>query len=213
MTVGEVAPQPRAEVLPNLVWIDLETTGLDPDYEVPLEIAVVVTDDGLNVLDQKQFVVSQRIVVNELNPEVFAMHSSNGLIADVVNPKYKYSVQEIDATLGSFLKRADMFPFGVKKPPLCGSSISFERAWLKVHFPIIHGCLDYRSIDVSSIKELQMRWDRYATYDSQQSKSHRALDDILESIEELRWYRTVLQWGTNHEKSNFLPSSLVRSQA
>lgn len=177
----------------NLVWVDLETTGLDPENGVPLEIAVIVTDPDLKELEVVEAVISQNIYLNALDPWIVNTHTQNGLLAEVVSPESRESAA-IDRELERLLLRSDLWPNAQWKPPLCGSSIAFERAWLKVHFPKFFARLSYRSIDVSSIKELMKRWRPEEAIDTKEKSTHRALPDIRASINELQFYRNNLDW-------------------
>lgn len=179
---------------PNLLWVDLETTGLSPEEHLPLEIAVVVTDSDLNELYERSWVISQVLIVNDLDPWVFETHSQNGLIAAAV--KSGVTVESVKKDLANLMIRSDLWPWDAdpRQPPLCGSSIQFERLWLAKFFPEFYKCIHYRSIDVSSIKELMLRWQPEDAVSRQNTSEHRALADIRDSIDELKSYRSLL-WG------------------
>lgn len=180
--------------LPNLLWVDLETTGLDENVELPLEIGYVVTDADLNVIDENSWVLSQTLLINDLDERVFDMHSKNGLLAEVV--KSSYTTAEVDRLLSIRMRNSSVwpnFPIGDEKPPLCGSSITFDRRWMAKWFPEFYEKIHYRSIDVSSIKELMMRWNPSEAR-VVRTGAHRSLPDLHDSITELKHYRDVLQW-------------------
>ena len=178
---------------PNLLWVDLETTGLDPDEELLLEVAVVVTDAELNELEVMSWVIGQTIVLNDLSDFALKTHTENGLLAEVA--RSKRDADDLDDHLHRFMMRSDLWPnYLIDLPPLCGSSISFERRWLEFHLPKFYGHINYRSIDVSSLKELMQRWIPGQAISRRDTSKHRALDDIRDSIAELQHYRDVLDW-------------------
>lgn len=162
-------------------------TGLDPDRHRILEIAVLVTDDHLNLIAEgPDLVVFQPPeVLAEMDEKVRAMHDSSGLLKTVAESTLDLAAAG-RRTL-SFLTEHIAEPGIV---PLCGNSIGADRRFLARYLPEIENFLHYRSIDVSTVKELARRW-RPQTYEQapEKKKSHRALDDIHESLEELRWYR------------------------
>jgi oligoribonuclease len=170
-----------------LVWMDLEMTGLDPAKDVIVEIATIVTDDELEIVAEgPDLVVHQPDdALAVMDPVVVEMHTSSGLLEAI-----KASTTTLEdagaATLG-FIKEHVPEPRSV---PLCGNSIGTDRRFLAIHLPEIEEHLHYRSVDVSTIKELTRRWYPGALDATpRKGAAHRALDDIRESIEELRWYR------------------------
>ncbi|HVF19520.1 MAG TPA: oligoribonuclease [Mycobacteriales bacterium] len=174
----------------RLVWIDLEMTGLDPDNDVILEIAVLVTDSELEpVGDGIDLVVSQPAEKLEtMVPVVVDMHSSSGL-TDAVKAS-TLSLADAEAQVLAWLK--DLVP-EQGRAPLCGNSIATDRGFLVKHMPELDSWMHYRMIDVSSIKELARRWYPQA-YGAAPVKGggHRALADIKESVAELRYYRSAI---------------------
>ncbi|MCZ7530041.1 MAG: oligoribonuclease [Acidimicrobiia bacterium] len=174
----------------RLVWLDLEMTGLDVERHVIVEVACVVTDNDLEVLDEGiDLVVHQPSeALGEMNDFVRAMHARSDLISAI-------SASEIslpDAGVAAL----DYVKSHVSKPrtaPLCGNSIGTDRRFLDRYLPDLEEYLHYRSIDVSSIKELAGRWypDAYSKRPDK-AEGHRAMADILESIEELRYYRSTV---------------------
>lgn len=170
-----------------LVWMDLEMTGLDHTSDVIVEIATIVTDDDLTIIAEgPDLVVHQSDdVLANMDPFVVDMHTKSGLLDQI-----KASTVSLDvagaATL-EFIKQHVPEPASV---PLCGNSIGTDRRFLAAYLPEIENYLHYRSIDVSSVKELVKRW--YPDIDANRPRgqgSHRALDDIRESIREMTYYR------------------------
>ena len=173
-----------------LVWMDLEMTGLDPATCAIVEIATLVTDDELEVVAEgPDLVVScghgQLAAMDEV---VTAMHRSSGLLARI--EASTTSLEEAGRTTLDFIKEHVPEPRSV---PLCGNSIGTDRRFLAAHLPEIENWLHYRSIDVSTVKELCRRWypDDFAAVPAK-SGAHRALDDIRESLAELRHYRATI---------------------
>jgi oligoribonuclease len=170
-----------------LVWMDLEMTGLDPTRHTIVEIATLVTDDDLNVVATgPDLVIHQPPEVLELMDQVVVdMHTRSGLLDRIRSSPIMLA--DAAATTLEFLKAWVPEPGRV---PLCGNSIGMDRRFLVTYMPEIEQWLHYRSVDVSSIKELVRRW--YPAIDSARPikpGTHRALDDITASIEELRYYR------------------------
>ncbi len=162
-------------------------TGLDPDRHRILEIAVLVTDDHLNLIAEgPDLVVFQPPeVLAEMDEKVRAMHDSSGLLRLVAESTLDLAAAGHQTQ--SFLNEYIAEPGTV---PLCGNSIGADRRFLARYLPEIENFLHYRSIDVSTVKELARRWRPQAYKQApEKKKSHRALDDIYESLEELRWYR------------------------
>ncbi len=170
----------------NLVWMDLEMTGLRPNQDVILEIACVITDSNLTVIAVGPSLVIKQPdeLLADMNDVVRAMHTTSGLIEKVRESEVSFS--DAYAQTLSFIK-SHCAPGTAH---LCGSSIWQDRLFLQKYMPDILTHLHYRMIDVSSIKECVTRW--YA-FDPQvifeKKKNHRALDDVYESIAELKHYR------------------------
>jgi oligoribonuclease len=170
-----------------LVWMDLEMTGLDPARHVIVEIATIVTDDDLNVVAEgPDLVVHQpREALVGLEDVVRDMHTSSGLLTAIAASTV--SLEEAGRATLEFIIEHVPEPRTV---PLCGNSIGTDRRFLAIYLPDIEEYLHYRSVDVSTIKELTRRWYPGALEAvPRKATAHRALDDIRESIEELRWYR------------------------
>lgn len=171
----------------NLVWIDLEMTGLCPEKDYILEIATIITDSQLNIIAQQPSLIIHNDPENLKNMSewVKTTHSKSGLLDAVAASKLTLLQAERETL--DFLRQYCV----PEKSPLCGNSIWQDRAFLRLHMPKIYDFLHYRIIDVSSFKEVIKRWyprDGGAEY--KKKDAHRALDDIIESIEELKYYRS-----------------------
>ena len=184
------SPTRLASIRPVLVWIDLEMTGLDADRDRVLEIATVITDDDLNpVTDGLQLVVQQPPeVLGLMNDVVSKMHHDSGLTDEV--RRSTLSLAEAQQQTLDFIRRHVHEP---GKVPLCGNSIGMDRRFLNRWLPEIENLLHYHVVDVSSLQELALRWyPEAAEQRPRKRKGHRALDDILESIDELRYWRSAV---------------------
>jgi oligoribonuclease len=170
-----------------LAWMDLEMTGLDPARNVIVEIATIVTDDDLNIVAEGPDIVvsATEEQLAEMDAVVQKMHGESGL-TDAIRAS-KVSLAEAGRATLEFLRGALPDP---SKVPLCGNSIGVDRRFLQAQLPEVEHALHYRSIDVSTVKELSRRWYP-AIYGRAPKKqgSHRALDDIRESVAELAYYR------------------------
>ncbi len=170
-----------------LVWMDLEMTGLDHTSDVIVEIATIVTDDDLTILAEGPDLVIHQSdeVLAAMDPFVLDMHTRSGLLAAIKSSTV--SLEHAGAATLEFIRHHVPEPMSV---PLCGNSIGTDRRFLAAYLPDIENHLHYRSIDVSSVKELVKRW--YPSVDAERPHghgSHRALDDIRESIREMAYYR------------------------
>ena len=167
--------------------MDLEMTGLDPATEVIVEIATLITDDELNVIAEgPDLVVHQpETMLVAMDPFVVQMHTSSGLLTAI--RESTITLDQAGAQTLEFIKKHISEPRTI---PLCGNSIGTDRRFLAKYLPEIENYLHYRSVDVSTIKELVKRW--YPGLEiSRPAKAgaHRALDDVQESIRELKFYR------------------------
>jgi oligoribonuclease len=170
-----------------LVWMDLEMTGLDPAKDVIVEIATVVTGDDLDIVAEGPDLVIHQDdeVLASMDPFVTEMHTRSGLLEAIRTSDL--SLNDAGAATLAFIRTHAPEPRSV---PLCGNSIGTDRRFLAAYLPEIEEHLHYRSIDVSGVKELVRRWyPKIAQTRPQKVGLHRALDDIRESIEELRYYR------------------------
>jgi oligoribonuclease len=177
-------------MIDRLVWIDLEMTGLDPKQDVVLEIAALVTDSQLEpVGDGIDIVIGQPASALEAMADVVRdMHARSGLTEAVLASTV--SLADAEAAVLDLVKQHVPEPRAV---PLCGNSIATDRTFLVGHMPDLDAWLHYRMVDVSSIKELARRWYPKAYYAAPpKAGGHRALADILESVAELRYYRSAI---------------------
>ncbi|GGV00872.1 oligoribonuclease [Actinomadura cremea] len=173
----------------RLVWVDCEMTGLDLDKDALIEIAALVTDSELNILDEGVDVVIKPPPesVTQMTKIVRDMHTTSGLLDALPGgvPLAEAEKTVLDYVRGH-VKDAN-------KAPLCGNSIATDRSFLARDMPALDAHLHYRMVDVSSIKELARRWYPRAYFASPEKKGgHRALADITESIQELRYYRAAV---------------------
>lgn len=173
-----------------LAWMDLEMTGLDPEHNVIVEIATLITDDDLEIIAEGPDLVVHATddELAKMDDVVVKMHAKSGLTEQI--RASTLSLADAGAQTLDFLKtHIDE----ARTVPLCGNSIGTDRRFLARWLPEIEEFLHYRSVDVSSIKELARRWypDELAQVPAKQG-AHRALDDIRESIEELRQYRRLV---------------------
>jgi oligoribonuclease len=170
----------------NLVWMDLEMTGLDPEAERILELATLVTDSELNLVARGPviYVRQSEELIAGMDEWNTSHHNESGLI-DLVREK-GVSEREAEQSTLAFLK--EHTTAGVS--PLCGNSIGQDRRFLVKYMPELEDFLHYRNLDVSTVKELALRWRPDIAASHQKKGAHRALDDIVESIDELKHYRS-----------------------
>lgn len=169
----------------TLVWMDLEMTGLDPEVDRILEVATIVTDSDLNIIAEGPllYVTQSEEQLAGMDEWNTTHHTESGLV-DLVRSE-GISEREAELQTLAFIKE-HAAPNG---SPLCGNSIGQDRRFLVRYMPELEGYLHYRNLDVSTIKELAARWRPDIAAGLNKRGSHRALDDIKESIEELRYYR------------------------
>ena len=173
----------------RLVWIDCEMTGLDLRHDALIEIAALVTDGELNILDDGVDLVIKppEEAVRQMSEVVREMHTTSGLLDELAAG---ITLAEAETRVLDYVR--SHVP-GAKKAPLCGNSIATDRSFLARDMPALDAHLHYRMIDVSSVKELCRRWYPRAYY-GQPAKglAHRALADIKESVRELEYYRRTI---------------------
>lgn len=169
----------------NLIWIDLEMTGLEPQQDQIIEIATVVTDNELEILAQGPVIaIHQPIsVMNEMDKWNTQHHGDSGLSARVAASSSSLRDAEIETLdfLRGYVKEG--------KSPMCGNSICQDRRFMARLMPELEAFFHYRNLDVSTLKELANRWNPESMEGFIKKSAHLALDDILESIDELKHYR------------------------
>jgi oligoribonuclease len=173
----------------RLVWIDCEMTGLDLRADALIEVAALVTDFDLNVLGDGVDVVIKppREALDQMIEFVTTMHTSSGLLTELDKG---VTLQEAEDLVLGYIR--EHCPDG-SLPPLAGNTVATDRAFLARDMPTLESFLHYRIVDVSSIKELARRWYPRVYFNAPaKAGNHRALADIQESIEELRYYRAAL---------------------
>jgi oligoribonuclease len=172
----------------NLVWLDLEMTGLDPETDVILEIATVVTDAQLKILAEGPCLAIHQSddVLDNMDPWCVDQHGKSGLTQRCRDSR----ISTLEAQVKTLEFLAHWCSPG--KPPLCGNTIGQDRRFLTKYMPRLNDFFHYRSIDVSSIKELVLRWYPEAKYVYSKNKQHLSLEDVRESIAELVHYRKTV---------------------
>jgi oligoribonuclease len=174
---------------PHLIWIDCEMTGLDLEKDVLVEIAVLVTDSELNVIGDGVDVVikATEAQLAAMNEYVTEMHKASGLITEI--PK-GISVADAEAQVLTYLTASGATE---GKSPLAGNSVGVDRSFIARDMPALFNFLHYRTIDVSSVKELARRWFPRVYFAAPvKTGNHRALGDIKDSIAELKYYREAV---------------------
>src|SRR3954462_6177616 len=186
---------PRARLVPvqandPLVWVDCEMTGLDPAHDVLVEIAVVVTDSELNLLDEglDLLIATDPAKLSGMEEVVRDMHTQSGLLealGEATTTLEQAEQQVLDYVMRFVPER--------RKAPLCGNSIATDRSFIVRYMPRLDDHRHNRIIDVSSIKELSRRWYPRVYFNSPaKTGGHRALADIIDSINELRYYPSTV---------------------
>ncbi len=169
----------------NLIWIDLEMTGLNPDTDRIIEIATIVTDAQLNILAEGPVIAVHQsdTVLSQMDEWNTTQHGGSGLIDRV--RQSEYDERRVEAETIDFLQQ--WVERGMS--PMCGNSICQDRRFLWRGMPQLEAYFHYRNLDVSTIKELARRWKPEVLNGVKKSGAHLALDDIRDSIEELKYYR------------------------
>ncbi len=172
----------------DLVWIDLEMTGLNPNHDRIIEMATIITDSELNVIEEGPVlaITQPQSLLDGMDDWNQTHHSASGLLDRIASEGV--SETEAQALTLAFLEKH----VPPNSAPLCGNTIWQDRRFLSRYMPTLESYLHYRMIDVSSIKELAKRWHPNIAAGVQKTNQHTALADIRESIEELRYYRSTL---------------------
>ncbi len=173
-------PNPRhpgdlVKPVDRLVWVDLETTGLDPERDVILEVAIVITDGKLEELTHASWVVKPEGSLPSLDPIVGQMHGSSGLLADAWTMGQPLHQVDVRAA-------AAVFKLGAAGGPIAGSTPQFDLAFIRKYMPILAGCFNHRVFDVSSLKQACCNSTGHDSPDDGTKPAHRALADIRDSI-------------------------------
>jgi oligoribonuclease len=172
----------------NLIWIDLEMTGLQPDTDLIIEIATIVTDKYLTVLAEGPVIAVHQTasVLAAMDDWNRKQHGSSGLSERVLASRTDAAAAEREtiAFLETWVEP--------RRSPMCGNSICQDRRFLARHMPSLERFFHYRNLDVSTLKELAQRWAPHIAQAFQKSSTHLALDDVRESIRELKFYRERL---------------------
>jgi oligoribonuclease len=173
----------------DLIWIDLEMTGLSPESDRIIEIATVVTDKELNTIAEGPVIAihQSESVLSKMDEWNVKQHHGSGLVDRVRASKYDERKAEVETI--EFLKQH--IPAGVS--PMCGNSICQDRRFLAHYMPELEAYFHYRQIDVSTLKELARRWRPEILNYLQKKSRHLALEEIYDSISELRYYRQKIQ--------------------
>ena len=171
----------------RLVWIDLEMTGLDPEHDTILEIATIVTDANLNVLAEGPSIAVHQAdeVLNGMNAWCIEHHGTSGLTERCRSSEF--SLEQAEQATIDFLEQW----LDAGTSPICGNSVGQDRRFLVKYMPKLEDFFHYRTIDVSTIKELSRRWQPSVLDRVHKKGAHLALDDIRESIEELKVYKSA----------------------
>ncbi len=169
----------------HLVWVDMEMSGLDPDNDRVLEVALVVTDKDLNLVEEGPVLVVRQpdAVLDAMDSWNKSTHGKSGLIDKV--KASTLSEADVEQHMIEFMKQH----VGERKSPMCGNSICQDRRFMARHLPRLEAYFHYRNLDVSTLKELAARWRPDLKDGFKKANSHTALADIQESIEELKYYR------------------------
>jgi oligoribonuclease len=175
------------QVIKNLVWLDLEMTGLDLRKDKIIQVAVIVTDTELNILDEKGFVRYIHIEdhdVEGMEEVVREMHTENGVIEKCLGSEY--TLEDVDREVVEYISQF----IGPKESPLCGSGIGTDKAFIRLYMPHLMEYIHYKTVDVSTLKTLNRMWS--VDVFEKNVDNHDALDDIREAIREMQYLRETI---------------------
>lgn len=187
-----------SEAPTHILWADVETTGLDVEKDVLLEVAVILTDAELEPQESHNWVLKNKIVMNEISSPVLQMHLDNGLLMECIGSEMHVSTwsNEFGKWLAEMWKKYELSSTEV---PLAGSSVHFDRKFLTKNttphgqaFSKLDAYVSHRNIDVSSIRTLMKMWKPANVWESVEEPVHRAMSDLLDHIDELKHYKELL---------------------
>ena len=169
----------------NLIWIDLEMTGLNPNFEKIIEIAMIITNSNLEIIAQSEVIAIKQEdnILERMDNWNKKVHTKTGLIERVKNSLITES--QAERIMLNFLEQ--FVDKGIS--PMCGNSVHQDRRFLQKYMPLLESYFHYRNIDVSTLKELCKLWNKRIYKGITKKSAHKALDDIKESIEEMNYYR------------------------
>lgn len=169
----------------NLAWLDMEMTGLNPDTDRIIEVAMIITDSDLNILAQSEVLVIHQpdSIIDHMDKWNTTTHTRTGLVDKV--KASTLTEAEAEKKLLTFI--SEWIP--EKASPMCGNSIHQDRRFMVRYMPRLEAYFHYRNLDVSTLKELARRWNPAIVKGISKKGAHQALDDIKESIEEMAYYR------------------------
>lgn len=168
------------------ICVDLETTGLDPKADCILEIGVTLADKDLNSIDSFESIVWPIVSLEDMNDVVIEMHTMNGLLDDIdLNGTNIPNVSTVENQILNWFKSYELEE---DKFPMMGSSVHFDRAFLREHMPKLENFFLFMNIDISSIKQLARIWNPDIQWKRNSKKSHRALSDIEDTLDEASFY-------------------------
>jgi oligoribonuclease len=172
----------------NLIWLDLEMTGLDTINDTIIEIATVVTDSLLNIIAEGPVIAisKNKKILDNMNKWNTKQHNKSGLVERVLTSSY--SLKDAEKITLKFLKKY----VNKERSPMCGNSICQDRRFMAREMPTLLNYFHYRNLDVSTLKEIAKRWQPQIIKNFYKESKHLALNDIIDSINELKYYRSYM---------------------